>query len=427
MPAGERACVEDIVHEQKQSAPGWKISIVACCLLLLTAAGAVALIFSTEPVAERIGASRKTAMLVQVTEARKGAFRPVVSAMGTVVPARDIVLRPRVGGRIVELSEAFTPGGLVDRDETVLWIDPADYEIVLQQRRSELRQAVSDLHIEMGRQEVARQDYRLMDKSLEPENEGLVLRRPQLNATRARVESARAALRQAELNLRRTRVKAPFQASVLRRNVNVGSQVSAGDDLGRLVGTRTYWVEATVPLSKLSRLAFPGDSREKGSYVRIRNRSAWPEGAFRQGRVHKLVGRLEDRTRMARVLVAVEDPLARRAEDPSATPALMLGSYVQVRIRAERIGDVVRLDRDYIRRGGTAWVFRNGELDIRELDIVFRDARYAYIRSGLQEGERVVTTNLSTVAEGAPLRLKAAGAAPDARERQGKERERLAR
>jgi hypothetical protein len=40
------------------------------------------------------------------------------------------------------------------------------------------------------------------------------------------------------------------------------------------------------------------------------------------------------------------------------------------------------------------------------VSIVFRDAQYAYIESGLKDGARVVTTNLSTVSDGAPLRLE---------------------
>jgi hypothetical protein len=112
---------------------------------------------------------------------------------------------------------------------------------------------------------------------------------------------------------------------------------------------------------------------------------------------------------MARVLVSVEDPLARR-EASRSKPTLMLGSFVQVAIQADPIEDVVRLDRDLVRSKDTAWVMQDGELDIRELDIVFRDAEYAYIRSGLQENEPVVSTNLATVVEGARLRLKPSNA-----------------
>ena len=48
----------------------------------------------------------------------------------------------------------------------------------------------------------------------------------------------------------------------------------------------------------------------------------------------------------------------------------------------------------------------DGRLEIRQLDIVFQDAEHAYVRDGLREGDQVVTTSLSSVREGASLRLK---------------------
>jgi RND family efflux transporter MFP subunit len=391
---------------------GWVSTLLVCCLILLAGAGITAIVFSTEPTAVRTEATRKTAMLVEVTAAERGTYRPEIVAMGTVEPARDIILRPRVQGEVVWLSGELVPGGFVQKGETLLRIDPSDFEIALQQRRSELQQALADLRIEMGRQEVAQKDYQQLGEELSSGNEALVLRKPQLQTARARVEAARAAVKRARLELERTRVRAPFDAHILRREVNLGSQVSAGDELARLVGIDTYWVGAAVPLSKLRWISFPGAERAEGSKVRIRNRSAWPEGEYREGRVYKLVGELENRTRMARVLVSVEDPLARRPRSGDA-PALLVGSYVEARFLGRKIQGVVRLERDYVRQGDTVWVMRDGSLDIREAGIVFRDADYAYIRSGLDDGDRVVTTNLTTVVQGADLRTKGSGTGPD--------------
>lgn len=392
-----------------ERALSWKATLLICCVILLAGAGLVALIFSTEPTAVRTGATKETAMLVTVAKGQRGTFRPVIRAMGTVVPSREVILRPRVEGEIVERSSSFTPGGFAAQGETLVRIDPSDFENALKQRRSELVQAISELHIERGRQHVAREDYLALEETLPKEQEDLVLRQPQLSSAQARVASARAAVEQAELELKRTNIKAPFEAHILSRNANLGSQVSIGDNLGRLVGLDTYWVEATVPLSKISRLSIPNGPKAKGSKVQIRNLSAWPEGAFREGRLFRFIGSLEDQTRLARVLVAVEDPLARH-EAARGKPALMIGSFVQAAIQAEPIEDVVRLPRDLVRSRDTAWVMQDGELDIRELDIVFRDAEYAYIKEGLQENDPVVATNLTTVVEGAKLRLKPSNA-----------------
>jgi len=382
----------------------WKTTLLICLALLLGAGGVTALIFATEPTAERTGATRETAMLVDVTTVNRDTVRPTIEAMGTVRPAQDIVLSPRVSGEIIRRSDAFAPGGYVEEGETLLQIDPSDYETALQQRESELRQAVADLNLEMGRQDVAQQDYQLLEDSLSEEDRALVLREPQLNTARSAVESARAAVEQAELNLERTSIEAPFDAHILSRNVNVGSQVGPGDALGRLVGLDTYWVEATVPVSTLRHLRLPEDG-DRGSSVRIQNPSAWGEDAAREGRMFRIIGSLEGDTRMARVLVSVPDPHAYQSENADG-PRLMIGSYVEAHMQGAPLEDVIRLNRDYLRSDDTVWEMEDGQLRIRDVSVAFRDAEYAYIDDGLADRAQVVTTNLSTVTEGAPLRLE---------------------
>ena len=387
----------------------WKKTLLICFVILLFGGAATALIFSTEPTAQRSGATKQTAMLVDVNKVEQGTYRPVIRAMGTVEPARDINLSPRVGGELINRGSSFTPGGFVEQGDTLLQIDPSDYRYALQQRRSELQQALSDMSLEMGRQEAAQKEYQIFGDTLSDQNRALVLRQPQLNAVRSSVESARAAVEQAELDLKRTTITAPFDGYILSRNVNIGSQVAPGENLGRMVGLEEYWVEATVPLSKLRWLNLPEDG-ENGTEVRIRNRTAWPGDQYRTGHVYKLLGALETNTRMARVLISVPDPQLYRTDNPDL-PRMIIGSFVEAQMQAREMSDVVRLSRDYIRKDETVWVMKDGVLDIRQVEIAFRDPDYAYIREGLNHGEQVVTTNLSTVVEGAPLRLQ--GEVPD--------------
>lgn len=393
------------IHEKNPKSGKWKKPLFVSLGILILGALVTMVIFMTEPKAVRGGAMKKTAMLVDIKKVKKDTFRPMISAMGTVTPSQEITLSPRVSGEIVSRSESFTPGAFVKKGEKLLQIDPSDYENALQLKKSDLRQAVADLKVEMGRQNIAEKDYQLLDKTLSEDQEALILRKPQLNAARSNVEAARAAVEQARLNLERTTIKAPFDAHILSRNVNVGSQVSPGQNLGRLVGMDNYWVEATVPLSKVRWLHFPREGQDRGSDVHVRNRSAWEKGEFRKGYLYKLVGTLEDKTRMAKVLVSVPDPLAHDKKNRDK-PKLMIESFVEVNILAEPLEDVIRLSRDYVRKNETAWVMKNNKLRIRDLSIMFRDSKYAYIKDGISENDSIVTTNLTTVVDGAALRIE---------------------
>ena len=358
----------------------------------------------TEPKAQRTSASKRTAMLVEVTHGEHGTFQPEIFAMGTVRPEKEIVLSPRVSGEIISVSESFTPGGFVDEGEILLQIDPSDYEVILLQRKSELLQASADLELERGRQDLALKDYKELEGTISSEYKTLVLREPQLNTARSRVEAAEAAVRRAQLDLERTRIRAPFAAHIINREANEGSQVSPGEALGKMVGINHYWVEAAVPVSSLRWIDFSDDRETSGPGVHIRNRAAWPEGTFREGSVHRLIGELENQTRLARVLLTVTDPLSHEPES-AGLPPLMIGSFVEARIAGIPLQDVIRINRDYIRKDDTIWIDDNGVLKIRDLEVVFRDDEFAYIRTGLSAEDQVITTNLATVFDGAALRL----------------------
>ncbi|MCG6186745.1 efflux RND transporter periplasmic adaptor subunit [Maribellus maritimus] len=386
----------------------WKKTLLISLAILIVAAAVTFVIFRTEPTAKIGGATKETAMLVDVVRVTRGNYEPTIVTTGTVVPSKDISLSPRVSGEVVYISENFTPGGFVRKGETLLQIDPSDYRNALQLRESELLQAEADLNIEMGRQNVALKDYQLLENEFDLEDKSLVLREPQLKAARSKVAAGNAAVNQTNLDLQRTTLKAPFNAHILSRNVNTGSQVSPGQDLGRLVGQDVYWIEITVPLARLKWLSFPDSETKKGASVKIRHRSSQDE-EWREGNLFKMIGSLEGQTRMARILAEVEDPLATVADTLKKTP-LILGSFVEAGIRADEIKNVFRLSRDYVRTNETVWVMVNEKLQIRDVDIVFQDAEYAYVVSGLNDNEKVVTTNLSTVTEGVSLRIESSHA-----------------
>jgi len=394
---------EHAKHRRETGNVSLRMTLLVCALLVLAGIAALVVIFNTEPDVQRESAVRETAMLVEVTGVEAGTFRPVIEAMGTVRPAREVVLRPRIAGEVTAISAEFVPGGEIGQGEELLRLDDADYRIALEQRESELQQAIAELEIEHGWQEIAERDYRQLQKDLAPDNRALVLREPQLKSAEAAVRAARAAVEQAQLDLERTIVRAPFHAQVLSREVNLGSQVSTGDPLARLVGLDSYWVETTIPLDRLRWLTF-SEAAAEGSPVSVRHRTAWPEGHAREGSLYRLVGELEGDTRMARVLVAVDDPLGRDAG--TDLPGLIIGSFVECRIHGRPIEDVVRIPRDLVRKGDTAWLMRDGKLAIQPIEIEFQDAEFAYVRKGLAADDRIVTTSLATVKDGIPLRLK---------------------
>ena len=86
----------------------------------------------------------------------------------------------------------------------------------------------------------------------------LALGKPQVANARAAVKGARSAVGTAALALKRTQIKAPFDAVVLSEQVEVGQRIGPGQSVVRLAGTQTWWVEVSLPLEHLQYLEIPG-------------------------------------------------------------------------------------------------------------------------------------------------------------------------
>ncbi|MDI9246397.1 efflux RND transporter periplasmic adaptor subunit [Marinobacter sp. CHS3-4] len=394
---------ENSVRPERGKASVLKTLLVSLFIVAI-GAGLVWLIFKTEPTATRKEAARETAMLVDVQSVSRGRYKPTIEVLGQVMPAREVNLGSRVSGQVIEQSEAFNPGQRVKEGQLLVRIDPADYESALEQRQSELLQAQADLDLEQGQQAVAKRELELFGDNIETANEALILRRPQQKQAEARLAAARAAVRQAKLALERTYIRAPFPAQVLTREVTLGSQVNVGQALGRLVGTNQYWIEATVPLTKLQWLSFDNNPETSGAAVNLYHDTVWPSGQSRQAKLTQLVGELDSNARMARVLITVDDPLA--LNESAGQPPLILGTLLRAEIEGRALENVIRLDRALIRRNNTVWVMEDRKLAIHDVTIVLQDENYAYISDGLEEGDQVITSQLASVVSGADLRLE---------------------
>lgn len=382
--------------------------IVKILLVALIIGGALAAYkyqIATGPKAQR-KKPKRAARLVHVIPLHKERCATVVKAMGPVVPARHVTLQPQVSGKIVEISEALIPGGIVHTGDKLIGIDPRDYEVVVRQRKGSLAQAQKDLKVEQGNQAVAKQEYELLGEVVSEEDKELVLRKPQLASAQAALDSAEAALRKAQLDLNRCDVNVPFNAIIQDKLVDLGATVSSNASLATLVGTDEAWIELKVATYQLQWLTIPQRNGQTGSKVKIFNKLAWGPDRFRTGRVVRLYGELESDGKLAQVLVAVDDPFCLKPENRDK-PKLLIGSWVDARIEGRTLDDVVPIEWPHLRNNNTAiWIMNDADqLEIRPVEIVFDGPDSVFIRDGLTEGERLVVTDIAAPVEGMPLRI----------------------
>ena len=345
--------------------------------------------------------------LVQVATVSRTNANATVHVMGTVVAAQEVVLQPRVSGEIIKLSPEFVPGGRFEAGEFVLQIDSKDYELTVEKTRSQVAQAQYEVKMEQGAQEIAQREWELLgvEETATEQDRELALRKPHLIKAKAALEAANAAVREAKLALERTTIVAPFNAIVTTESVDVGAQVTQQTQLGTLVGTDEYWVRAAVPVDQLGWIQFPDAGGEAGSTATIRQQLATDLHNEWTGRVARLMGDLEPEGRMARVLIAVQDPLRLAASGDGGLP-LLIGSYVSVVIEGRQVEDVIALPRTALRDGDSVWIMNDqNKLEIHSADIVWRSRDTVWVRDGIEPGQRLVVSDLPAPVEGMGLTL----------------------
>lgn len=324
---------------------------------------------------------------------RIGASRHEVDllAKGTVVPAMEIILQAEVGGRVTWQSHELVPGGRFEKGEPILKIDNRDYRLAVESVRAQVRSARLEYTLEKRRAEVAKREWNSFGKiDATDEQRSLAQREPQLESALLSVKAAESALKKAELDLQRATLRAPFNAMVVAESVDLGQLVSPQMTVARLVGTDEYHVQVSVPVSSL-RTIHASTEATPGSLVTIIQRVG--NGTIeRDGEVIRQLPDLDPGGAMARILVRIKNPLGEKGGLP-----LLLGSFVDVAVRAQPIDDAIRVPRVALRNGRDVYVMNEeGLLEIREVEIAWSEPDAVLVTSGLEPDERVVISRIAT-------------------------------
>ena len=321
---------------------------------------------------------------------------------GTVRPLREISLIPEVSGRVIYVSPHLVNGGDFARNETLLKIDPLDYQLAVTLAAARVKDSESALQLAREEAAAAQEEWRLLNEDQPDSNAPppLVAKLPQLEAAEAKLAADRADLQKARLNLKRTEIRAPFAGRVIEENVGIGQYVTAGQTLATLFATEV--VEIVVPLEDQSLYWFdvpgftPGDG--PGSPAEVQARIAGRDLTW-TGRVDRAEGRLDAGTRLINVVIRVEEPYRRK-------PPLAVGLFVQVKIFGRQLPEAAVIPRAALRENNIVWVVDGqGILAFREVKVARLLPDVVYLSEGLQSGEVIVTSPLKIVTDGMRVRV----------------------
>ena len=324
------------------------------------------------PATAEAATQQRPATRVETLVLEPTSFTDEIELTGTVEAINDATLSAQATGTVMSIVEL---GTAVQEGERIAQLDATEAQAALEQAQA--------------RYELTQDRY----ERQEPLYRDSIITALEFEQVRSERTQARAALAQAEKQLRNTRVTAPFAGTVEERFVQPGEQVAPNDPVARVIDVQPAKVVAGVPER------YAGDI-EKGNELRIRFQSA----------------RLGERTGTVTFVGSAINPDSRtftiEATIANADRTIKPEMVTQIRLDRTTIEDALVIPRPAVVRdeAGTH-VYTLERTDstaiARKRDIVLgpsTGARVA-VESGLQASDEIVVVGQTNLAPGQPVEV----------------------
>lgn len=334
---------------------------------------------------------------VRVMTAVKKEIQMTVKSQGSVRAKTESEIVAQVSGVIQSISPSFVAGGFFKIGDLLVKLDDRDYQYRYTQAQHKVAQAELALQLEEQQADIAKNEWRQMNEVDPP---ALVSREPQLAEARASLESARAGLWQAQLDLDRTKIRAPFSGRVKTKNVDIGRYVTPGMSLATIYSIDVAEIRLPIADKELKYLSLPFDFRNQSDATQ------GPEAILRGdfagenrewlGTLSHIEGEFDPRSRMIHAVARVIDPYSENYEAP-----LTVGMYVHAEIIGKKVEGLIEIPRVALRNQNQVLIIdKENKIHFRNAEIFRIDGEKVYISDGIEDNELICVSQPKTVVDG---------------------------
>ena len=372
-------------------------TFVAPALLLIITVGTAATLMATAPSVEP-SAPEVVPITVRVQHVQPGPLDMIVESQGTIAPATVTELIPEVSGRVEWMAPSLVAGGSFKPGDTLLRIDQRDYRDAVQRARSSLARAQAEW-------EHARFEYNRLRQLAERK----LASRSQLETalrtarvTEAVHDDAQVALQQAQRDLARTELKAPFDGLVRSEQVDLGQFIARGTPVASIYAADHLEVRLPIADTQLAYLDIPIGIQGQIPADVAPKVTLSTEFAGQRYEWNAVLDRVEAeidaKSRMVHVVARIDTSGTR-------TPP-SVGMFVSARIHGRTVDDVVVVPRSALRNNEQVLIVdADNRLRFRKVEPMRLYGDQVVLKSGLQAGDRLCLSPLQTPIDGMPVRM----------------------
>lgn len=375
-----------------------RIPVIVWVLLIGVSIIAAIIVFRPHP--HPRPARAHVAATVDVVVAQPRTVSVNVIAQGTVTPRRQIDVVSQVSGALVEVSPQFANGGYFAKGATLAQIDPRDYEVAVAKAQAALIEAEKNLATEKGLVRQAKLQWRDLGSS---DSNDLFLRKPQLAAAEAQVMAAQAGVKQANINLERTRIALPFAGRISNTWVDLGQFVNMGAKIASVYDASVALVRLPLTDQQAALINLPlGPEWSQTVMPDVTLRGVVAGVAHEwTGKLTRTEASLDAQSRMFYAIVEIADPFNPKQH---AVPLLM-GMYVEAEITGKPFANVVALPKSVIfRRDKVFSVNADNKLQEKTVTLLRTSDDTVWFTGDIAEGEHLVLDRQGYLTDGASVK-----------------------
>ncbi len=361
----------------------------------------------------RGGGGPNSAVAVSVATVTSGDIVVRIPALGTITPLATVTVKTQISGILQQI--AFKEGQLVHAGDFLAQVDPRPYEAALSQDEGNLRR---DQALLVDAQlNLKRYDELITQDSVAQQQ--VDTQRALVDQYLGTVESDKAQINTAKLNLQYTHIVSPVTGRVGLRQVDQGNYVTPGDANGIVVVTQLQPITAlfAIPEDNVTKIMQRmHDGAILGAEAYDRTNSA----KVADGKVTTIDNQIDTTTGTVKL----------RAEFDNKDGLLFPNQFVNIQLVVDNLKDQVIMPNAAVHRGApngvvTTFVYLvnpDSTVSVRAVKLGVVDGERVAVLDGLTPGAVVVTEGGDRLREGAPVTLpgpapahKAPVAAPPAR------------
>ncbi len=410
-----------------------RLAKISLPLVVLAAAAFVATaLIATRPKVQPTPPEERVWTVVAVPAIQES-VQPTIRAFGEVVARREVELHPLVAGPVVEVGPNFVDGGLIHVGELLIAIETLDYETAVREieaqiaeNRGRIEEYQNERFGEEDKLEIFQEQRHLnridlerrerltergtgSQKSLDQarlafntaatrviETQQAIARLTSMIDQRsAQIERLEASLERAREDLRRTRLKAPFDGFLSNISTAIGRRVSQADRIGIL--TDSNQLEAKFHLSDRDFARLIESADYVGRQVKILWRIGRQQIAYRAV-IDRIDSTIDPRSGGIQLYA--------RIEIESARDALRPGAFIEVLIPDRTYKNVIRLPKSAIYEGDLIYLIRAGRLEPKSVNVLAQDGATVLVRGDVSEDELIVTSRFAEIGPGVRVRVQ---------------------